>query len=102
MSRRIPDRPQAAIYRSMPIFSKGMLVEDYLVMGPGGQVLANETSFGAALQALFLAQPRLRKPSGRARRPPPGSIGPAALKELADVAQLPDLAERLPKVCSGG
>lgn len=103
MIRRIPDRPQAAIYRSLPIFSKGMLVEDYLVMGPGGQVLAHETSFEAALKTLFLAQPSLRKQSSRARRPPsPGPIGPTAIKELTDMAQLPELTERLPKVCSGG
>lgn len=71
LTRRIPERAQAAIYRSLPIFCQGKLVEDYLVFGPEWQLLASETSFEAALAALFVLQPSLRPRRKRLRRPPP-------------------------------
>ena len=79
LTRRIPDRAQAAIYRSMPIFSKGKLVEDYLVIGPGGVVLGEAQSLSDALTKMFLAQGSLRKrrarPKPEAQNQPKGKTG---------------------------
>lgn len=69
LTRKIPDHPQAAIYRSAPIFSKGKLVEDYLILGPGGLMLGQTHTLADALKRMFLLQPSLRQKRPRPPRP---------------------------------
>ncbi len=59
MIRKIPKHPAAAIYRSMPIFSRGKLIEDYLIMSPKLQALHKCENFDQALQTLFLTQSKM-------------------------------------------
>ena len=61
--RKIPKHLASAIYRSMPIFSNGKLVEDYLILSPKLQTLHKCENLNQALQTLFMTQSKLKESS---------------------------------------
>ncbi|HEY9840556.1 MAG TPA: hypothetical protein V6D23_08890 [Candidatus Obscuribacterales bacterium] len=69
--RRIPGHPRVALYCSLPTFSKGRLVEDYLVVGPEQTILAKAGSLAEALTKLFRHQPALGSQERRRRKGKP-------------------------------
>lgn len=54
--RRIPSYPAAAIYCSQPIFNRGKLVQDFLVLDAKLGILSQTSELNLALQDLFRLQ----------------------------------------------